>query len=379
MNINYNNLLVKANLIAWLKGIASAENNTFMKQTAGELSTAITDNGIIANKPYYNDFFKKYQTKITGQSGVYSIFSLISGTQKAIGQVKLSSGSGNSVTPTPTPAPTPTYDPVTFAMLGDSGQAGLLTDTRNVANEIQLRSPDFVLHLGDANYGNASTVSSYFLNYWSSNYINNAMYLAFGNHDLDYDYGSTLLDNLPLVNNAIGSLKRSQNLLCYDFVRGPIHFFVLNSGNTASGDTLNAAADPNIQLQTQLNEMTFKISDSAYPWNILVVHKPPYSSESAHRLGSEQLRFNYNALGVDIVLSAHSHDYEYIYNAPTHYFVQGLGGATKRCAIDPRTPGAVTDYCAQNGYTMVEATSTQIVFKTYNTSGTLIDTRTITK
>ena len=80
MNVNYNNLLVKANLIAWLKGIASAERNTFMKQSASEISNAINDNGAIPNKAYYNDFYNKYQTKITGQSGVYSVFSLISGT-----------------------------------------------------------------------------------------------------------------------------------------------------------------------------------------------------------------------------------------------------------------------------------------------------------
>lgn len=376
--INYNTLLLKSNLVGWLNNIANSEKNIAMAQSAREIAGSINANSTIPNKPFYNNFFTKYQFKVVNEGGGIGLYSFVNNVQNGIGKVK-AAGITQNVIPTPTPTPTPSYESVTFGLLGDSGQAGLLTDTENVANGIQQKSPDYILHLGDANYGDASTVDDYFLNYWTSDYINNRMYLAFGNHDLDYDYGATLLDNLPLVNAAIGSAKRSQNLLCYDFIKGPIHFFVLNSGNTASGDTLTAAADPNIQLQKQLNEFSFKSVDSTMPWKILVVHKPPYTSESAHRLGVTQLRMNYKTLNIDVVLSAHSHDYEYIYNEPTHYFVQGLGGATKRCAVDPRTPGAVTDYCAQNGYTILEASSTQLVFKSYNTSGTIIDTRTITK
>jgi len=256
-----------------------------------------------------------------------------------------------------------------FGLLGDSGESGLLSYTQAVANGIQSFNPNWVIHLGDANYDGAPEVTTNFLSYWASyNYANN-MYLAFGNHDLDYDYGATLLSNLTAVASAIGASKIAQKLYCYDFVRGPVHFFVFNSGNTASGDTLNSGSDPFIQLADQINDLTPKIQNSTARWKIVVVHKPPYTSETVHRLGAIPMRLDYASLGVHAVISAHSHNYEYIVNDSVPYFVQGLGGATKRCAIDPRVSGAVFDFCDQWAYTMVTVTDDLLLFKTYDIDG----------
>ena len=285
-------------------------------------------------------------------------------------------------TPSPTPSPTPTATPepvYTFGLLGDSGQSGLLTYTEAVANGIQSYNPDWVLHLGDANYSGVPEVMTNFLDFWSGYDYANDMYLAFGNHDLDYDYGATLLSNLTAVNTLIGATKVANKLYCYDFVRGPIHFFVFNSGNTPAGDSMNEAVDPNIQLSAQISDLEPKMLASTAPWKVAVVHRPPWSSEQIHRTGTPPMRLDYAAMGIDIVLSAHCHDYEYINTGGIPYFVQGLGGATKRCAVDPRVAGAVFDFCDQWAYTMVDASSTQLTFTTYDIDGNTRDTRVFTK
>ena len=272
---------------------------------------------------------------------------------------------------------------VKFALLGDSGKTGYLGITQQVADGIKSYNPDFVIHLGDSNYTDETTVYSNFLNFWSDYDYSANMYLAFGNHDLDYDYGKALLRQLNVVRGLIGQENLDKNLLCYDFIRGPVHFFVLNSGNTASGETMDEGLDPNIQLQAQLDLLTPRIVASTIAWKVLVVHKPPFTNSANHRPGAIPLRLDYKALGIDVVLSAHGHNYEYFSINDTSYFVQGLGGAEIVCATEPTLPGTVTTYCGDYAYTIVDATlgetSRSISFLTYNLDGQLVDSVLIEK
>ena len=109
----------------------------------------------------------------------------------------------------------------------------------------------------------------------------------------------------------------------------------------------------------------------------MVVHKPPYTSESLHT-GSIPLQLDYESLGVRVVLNGHSHDYEYIYKNNTAYLINGLGGASKRCPVAPFVTGTLSTYCEKNGYTICSATDTTLTFRTYNTDGDIIDYRVIT-
>lgn len=279
-----------------------------------------------------------------------------------------------NVTPTPTPTPQTT---TVFGLLADSGEPNStsLDFTNQVANGVKSFNPDFVIHMGDANYwaGDPNTLVNNFLNFWDG--WLNKMYFSFGNHDLDTDYGAAILDNLPLVNNAIGPVKRANNLLCYDFIQGPVHFFVLNSGNSAAGDSMNETIDPNIQLAAQMAEMTPKITGSTSTWKIVVVHRPPYTNGVNHAPGSPAVRFDYASLGVDIVLSAHSHVYEYMVVNQMSYFVQGLGGATKHNLTDPLLNGTEIAYNQKHTYTICDASINELIFRTYAIDNELIDTR----
>lgn len=258
--------------------------------------------------------------------------------------------------------------PMLFGLLGDSGQAGLLSDTEAVANGIKSFHPEFIVHVGDVNYSGADKIYPYFLDYWDG-YVNE-MYMVYGNHDLYYDYGVELAKDQPKLKQLLGFTKRMNKFYCYDFVKGPIHFFCLNSG---------AGNEPEINLQGQFDEMIPKIQRSTSPWNIVVVHKPPYTNESLHQPGESYLRLDYKGLGVHAVLSGHSHIYERFLIDGVTYIVQGLGGAGKRCDGAIVTPPEVPAYCAKNGYTICTVDGKRLKFDTYNVDKTLLDSFTITK
>ena len=113
-----------------------------------------------------------------------------------------------------------------IALLGDSGETPL-GNTEAVANRIKQNNPNYIIHLGDANYGNVSNLQNYFLDFWQ-NYLDK-IYFVFGNHDLDYDYGASIIDNLPLVKSNLTLSQISNKFLCYDFIIENIHFFVMQA------------------------------------------------------------------------------------------------------------------------------------------------------
>ena len=96
-------------------------------------------------------------------------------------------------------------------------------------------------------------------------------------------YGEYILNYLTATNLKIGPTKRAQKRYCYDFVKGPCHFFVINTGNTAAES--NLSSDINVQLNEQLNEIIPKIRSSTSPWKIFVCHRPPYTNDESHAPG----------------------------------------------------------------------------------------------
>lgn len=385
-NTNYTDLLFKDNFISWINAIASNDSDATIKTAAKEISTNVSTDTAVAPKPYYDALYKKYKfkilsTKINGAIGS-ALYSFVGQKQKLIGTIQKNPVVKTVTPPAPVPsAPTPTPETVyTFGVLGDSGMSGLLEYTEAVATQIQSYNPDWVVHVGDCNYSGPGSLTTNFLQFWPTSFYRHHMYIAFGNHDLDSDYGGAILTALEYSTAAaIGAAKQENHQLWYDFVRGPVHFFVFNTGNTASGDQMDEDIDANIQLQDQIDELTPLMLASTSPWKVVVCHKPPYTSETQHREGTTPMRQDYAALGIDIVLSGHSHDYEVYSNGGVQYFVQGLGGASRRCVTEPLVEGYVTDFCQNWGYSICKVTSKQFTIATYDIAGNSIDVRSFTK
>jgi len=151
----------------------------------------------------------------------------------------------------------------------------------------------------------------------------NRFFPALGDHDYS-DGGMT--NNLPTTYTDYfklpgdGYTSSSNNERYYDFVSGPVHFFILNSIDEPGWepDGVNSSSVQAQWLQTQLGASTSIC-------NVVVIPSPPYSSGIIH--GSAlHAQWPLAQWGVDVVFSGDEHNYERILRDGIVYFVNGLGG-----------------------------------------------------
>lgn len=283
-----------------------------------------------------------------------------------------------------------------WAMVGDSGQQSTIEDTIAVATAIKALDPEFLIHLGDVSYattqrpgqvGTGPTAPSstsgaahilfdlFKKHYW--NFWEQRIFLAFGNHDLETLYGQPLLDLLvQSTGDLIGQDRRTAHQLWYTFARGPVRFIVLNSGIDDS--------DANISIATQLTFVEDTCEAASEPWIIVVFHRPAYTSDSTHKPGSTvmaSLTDDLKDLGVDLVVSAHGHNYERILDATGLLHVNcGLGGAEKRGAATSSLPtGSQFFYNDNNGFLHFKADAAVLQWEFRTTDNEVIDRVTLRK
>jgi hypothetical protein len=119
---------------------------------------------------------------------------------------------------------------IRFAVIGDYGLAG--QRELDVADLVKSWSPDFIITTGDNNYGNgsASTIDHNIGQYYHSfifpyfgtfgeGAASNRFFPSLGNHDWIAPGAQPYMDYFTLPSNE----------RYYDFVRGPVHFFVIDT------------------------------------------------------------------------------------------------------------------------------------------------------
>jgi len=265
-------------------------------------------------------------------------------------------------------------DAVTFAVVGDYGMDNASEGA--VAGMVADWHSDFVVTTGDNYYWPAggSGSSSY-------DESTGAYYCAFlkdavttgkrcgagtasvnrffptpGNHDWSDagPYGwDTYLDYFTLPGTGVKSNNTSGSERYYDFVQGPVHFFMLNSDSSEPNGNTSGSTQGR-WLQTQL-----AISSSS--WNVVVFHHPPYSSGGVHG-STAWMQWPFASWGADVVINGHEHSYERIVRDGIVYFVNGLGGAA-RYPIGKPVQGSVVRYNANWGAMRVMATKTRMHFE----------------
>lgn len=252
---------------------------------------------------------------------------------------------------------------VKFAVIGDYGWSG--QPEADVANLVKSWAPEFIVTLGDNNYalGASDTIDAnigqYYHDYiypytglYGAGSPTNRFFPTLGNHDWYTANAQPYLDYFSLPGNE----------RYYDFVKGPVHFFILDSdANEPSGNT--AASPQAIWLQNGL-------ASSTETWNIVLLHHAPYSS-SIH--GSNVvMQWPYKEWGADVVLAGHDHTYERILVDGFPYFVNGLGGYSIYDFAAP-IAGSQVRYNGDYGAMRVDATDTYMNFQFVNRSGAVID------
>lgn len=273
---------------------------------------------------------------------------------------------------------------VRFAALGDYGDDD--ADELAVANLVDSLAPDFIVTTGDNSYGStpiddnigkyySAYIGDYAGSYGSGSPVNR-FFPSPGNHDWGDGGGiNAYLAYFTLPGNGIPGSHTSGNERYYDFIRGPVHFFAIDSDNHEP--------DGRDSTSVQGQWLKAQLAASTAAWKIVLMHHPPYSSGSH---GSTTImRWPYENWGATTALCGHDHNYERILRDDNNdgvdfpYFVTGLGGRNIRNFGTP-LPGSVVRYNGNFGAMLITASETGILFEFYSidSGGSLIDSYTIT-
>jgi tartrate-resistant acid phosphatase type 5 len=254
---------------------------------------------------------------------------------------------------------------VHFAIIGDYGSAG--QPELDVSNLVRSWSPEFIVTTGDNNYpdGATSTIDPNIGQYYHDfifPYVGgygagadiNRFFPSLGNHDWVTAGAQPYIDYFALPSNE----------RYYDFSRGPVHFYAVDSDvNEPDGIT---------STSVQAQWLSGRLAASTEPWKLVYMHHPPYSSSG----NTTSLRWPYQAWGASIVFAGHAHNYERVVLSGFPYIVNGLGGRSLDSFGTPIN-GSVVRYNGNYGAMLVDAADTSITFQLINRLGALIDTYTL--
>ena len=255
------------------------------------------------------------------------------------------------------------YFDLRFAVIGDYGSGK--QPEADVAALVKSWNPELIITTGDNNYpdGAADTIDENigqffheFISPYKGSYGEgaqvNRFFPSLGNHDWHSTGAQPYLDYFTLPGNE----------RYYDFTWGPVHFFVLDSDSDepdgVDRDSVQAA-----WLQSQL-------ANSKYPWKIVYMHHPPYSSGEHGDV--DRMQWPFAEWGADVVISGHDHTYERISRDGILYFVNGLGGASRYLFHDI-VEGSQVRYNEDHGAMLVEVSGDVMHFQFINRQGSVID------
>jgi hypothetical protein len=266
-----------------------------------------------------------------------------------------------------------------------------------VADLVKSWNPGFIITTGDNNYpsGAASTIDDNigrdyheFIYPYQGSYASRVtVYLPILIRDIYSDYFY-----LPSIEGVITSTNRFFPVLgnhdwltsgakpyfdyfilpgnerYYDFVRGPVHFFALDS-DYHEPDGISSSSVQAMWLKDGL-------AASSACWKLVYLHHAPFSS-GPHGPNAA-LQWPYPAWGADAVLAGHDHDYERIVRNGFPYFVNGLGGHS-RYSFEP-TPVTGSEFRYNDSFGAMRVTAGQgtITYEFIAVDGTVVDTYTQT-
>lgn len=253
-----------------------------------------------------------------------------------------------------------------FAAIGDYGSAG--PAEHDVAQLVKNWNPDFIITLGDNNYelGDSTTIDqnigqyyhAYIYNYkgrYGPSASTNRFFPALGNHDYYTRNGEPYKDYFTLPGNG----------RYYDFVRGDVHFFALDS-DPAEPDGITASSVQGLWLQKRLAASTAR-------WKVVYLHHAPYSS-SSHHGSAKVMQWPFREWGASVVLAGHDHHYERLLVDGLPYFVNGLGGHSVNRGPKSPLPQSQVIYDGNYGAMLLNASPDSMVLQFFSRRRELIDT-----
>lgn len=266
--------------------------------------------------------------------------------------------------PPPPPAPSACAGVTErFAVIGDYGHSS--QPEADVAALVASWGPAFILTTGDNNYplGEAGTIDANIGQYYHAFIApyhgaygeganENRFFPALGNHDWYTNAAAAYLDYFTLPGNE----------RYYDLVRGPVQVFVLDSD---SNEPDGIGAD-----SAQAGWLRAGLAASETPWQIVVMHHPPYTS--GERGPVEAMRWPYAEWGADVVMTGHDHFYERLEVGGIPYLINGLGGNSIYAFSTP-IPESRLRFNGDFGALLAEASATCLSLRFITQAGVLAD------
>jgi tartrate-resistant acid phosphatase type 5 len=252
-----------------------------------------------------------------------------------------------------------------FAAIGDYGFAG--PAEAQVAELVKSWSPEVIITLGDNNYdvGDSTTIDRNIGQYYHT-YIYkyrgrygpsasaNRFFPSLGNHDYYTRNGEAYRDYFTLPGNG----------RYYDFIRGDVHFFAVNS-DPAEPDGISATS-------TQAQWLRAQLAASTARWNVVYFHHAPYSS--GNHGSTLALQWPFREWGASVVLTGHDHHYERLLVDGLPYFVNGLGGRSIYGKSARSIPESQLFFNGDYGAMLIEATPDSMTLQFYTRRRVLVDT-----
>jgi hypothetical protein len=254
------------------------------------------------------------------------------------------------------------------AVIGDFSSDVQTAPTRDVANLVQSWSPDAVVTVGDNNYpdGEASTIDQN-IGQWYHSFIApykgnygagssdgvNRFWPALGNHDWNTPGAQPYVDYFTLPGNERYYSKQIDN----------VGLFIVDSDpNEPDGVT---------STSTQGQWLKSALATSTATWKLVFFHHPAFSS--GEQGSTDYMQWPFQAWGASAVFQGHDHDYERIVRNNFPYFVDGLGGESRRSFPDIVT-GSQVRYVDDYGAMKLDATDTTLTCQFITRGGEVIDT-----
>ncbi|MBT8201357.1 MAG: metallophosphoesterase, partial [Acidimicrobiia bacterium] len=262
---------------------------------------------------------------------------------------------------------------ISAAVIGDYGTG--CCEEGDVANLIGTLDPDIIVTTGDNRYVNGidyaigQFYAPYIGNYqgtYSAGAPLNRFFPAIGNHEYS-EFGGidVYLDYFTLPGGGRVSSDSSGTERYYDYVVGPVHFFVVNS-DSDEPDGVTASSVQAQWLQSAL-------AASTAPWQVVYMHHPPYSSGQRHG-PSVEMQWPFDQWGADAVLAGHDHIYERIVKGDLPYFVVGVSG-NGLSGISPNPdPDSAVRYNTGFGTLLIEACAASMTFTFHSIADGVVDT-----
>lgn len=195
--------------------------------------------------------------------------------------------------------------------------------------------------------------------------VENKFFPAIGNHERDP------VGRLSIFKNYFNRTKEY-----YDFVKGHIHWFIVDGGYMNDKTTM-VQADGNTSNSVQGEFFRLKMALSTARWKIVVVPFQPYASSTPE---FPALRWPYKLWGADLVLTGDKHAYERIL-APEGYplITGGWSGRTLSPFAGGISPYSVVRYDANYGALKLTSSCDKLKVEAITRVGVVVDTLTLTK